>query len=518
VSPDTGAGLVDLRRVTIVEYNNTVRDLLGDNSAPLSVSVIGGDQWDDSTFEVGGAIGDTDADALMTVSFKLATTAGQKLAQLMPGVPIPTDAAGQANWAQQFITTFGKRAYRRPVLPAEAADLFTLYQAQLAAPISAPDFPTAMTAVIAGMLMSPAFLYRWELGPEKPIVQSNLIRFNQYELASRLSYWLWASMPDDALLSAADAGQLATDDQIEQQIRRMLADPKAADGMLDFHIQWLKLTDLPTLTKTAASFTPDLISSMLGETQRFTMSVMGPQGDGKLQTLLTSPNSFVDGNLAKLYGVPNVTGTNFVPVKLDATQRAGILTQGSFLASRSNPDEQNPILVGVNILRRLFCMDIQKPTNIVVPPVTAAAPGTTIRSRYDIHGMNTCATQCHSLIDPPGFAFLTYDQTGAWMATDAGKPVDASGSFNLAGNTFTFKNAVDLVGELAQNQTVQDCMASMQLRYLNRRLEADGDTTSLSTSRKAFSAASDDVRELIVALAKTNAFTARLPNPGEQIQ
>jgi len=190
---DTGAGNVGLARVTIRQLNNMYRDLLGDTTAPANPNVISSDSLSDSTFFVGGSVADLDATGLLTISDTLATTAVQNLANLMPGQAIPTDTAGQAQWAQQFIQYFGRRAYRRPVLQAEASDLYALYQAQLAAPINA-KFQDAIEAVITGMLMSPAFLYRWELGPQAPATTTlngtQVVRFSQYEIASRLSYWL----------------------------------------------------------------------------------------------------------------------------------------------------------------------------------------------------------------------------------------------------------------------------------------------------------------------------------------
>jgi hypothetical protein len=285
-------------------------------------------------------------------------------------------------------------------------------------------------------------------------------------------------------------------------------------------MQWLLLTDLPSQNKDSMTFTPDLVASMLGETRQFTTSVFGPQGDGTLVSLLTSSNTFVDSRLASLYGVPAPVGTGFSPVTLDSHQRAGILTQASYLATRSNPDKQNPVSVGVSIIRRLMCNDIQKPTNVFIPPLNPQTPNETIRQWYSQHASTPFCNSCHSTIDSIGFAFLNYDALGAWMSTDAGQPVDASGSFTAPGGTttFTYKNAIDLVNELAKAPEVSDCATAMWLRYLNRRLEASGDTTSLQTARGALAAHSNDMREMLVALSTTNAFTARLPNPGENIQ
>jgi hypothetical protein len=285
-------------------------------------------------------------------------------------------------------------------------------------------------------------------------------------------------------------------------------------------MQWLLLTDLPSQNKDSMTFTPDLVASMLGETRQFTTSVFGPQGDGTLATLLTSSNTFIDARLASLYGVPAPSGTGFSPVTLDSHQRAGILTQASYLAMRSNPDKQNPVNVGVSILRRLMCNDIQKPTNVFIPTLPPQQPNETIRQWYSQHATQTLCNSCHSTIDAIGFAFLNYDAIGTWMTTDVGQPVDASGSFTAPGGStaFMYNNAIDLVSELAKAPEVSDCTTAMWVRYLNRRIEAAGDTVSLQTARGALAAHSNDMREMLVALSTTNAFTTRLPNPGENIQ
>jgi hypothetical protein len=544
---DTGAGTVALTRVTLQQLNNMYRDLLGDTTAPANANVITADSLSESTFYVGATIADLDASGLLDISQTLANNAVQDLTKLMPGQPVPTDTAGQATWAQQFIQYFGRRAYRRPLVPGEAADLLALYQTQLAPPIGAA-FPDAIAAVITGMLLSPAFLYRWELGPQPPTVQmlstGPVIRFGQYEIASRLSFWLWSTMPDDTLLNAAGMGQLSTSDQIQSQITRMLADPKASDAFGEFATEWVELKNLitaapdPSVYPEFANGGTALLESMGNETRQFTASVLGPQGDGLLSTLLTSSKTFIDANLASLYGVAAPAGQGLVPVTLDPTQRAGIFTQAAFLTVRSNPNEPNPILRGSSMLRRVFCSPIQMPANAVLPPIPDTSPQyPTIRARYDAHGKLGCAGACHAQIDPPGFAFMHYDGVGKWTDTDTGHPVDATGSITIApqssptyttgqGGTIMFTDAIDLMKQLAERPEVSDCMTDLLLRYMNRRIECPssestqaclgtGDTASLTAVRAK---STKNVRDMMTAFAATNAFLARMPNPGEVIQ
>jgi hypothetical protein len=323
----------------------------------------------------------------------------------------------------------------------------------------------------------------------------------------------------------------------------MLKDPKANDGFRDFTTQWLELTNLleaapdPTVFPEFTTDPSGKLTSMLLETQQFASSVLGPSGDGLLSTLLTSSNTFVDANLAAMYGVPAPAGTGLAPVTLNPAQRSGLFTQAAFLTVRSNPNEANPIFRGSSVLRRLFCSPLQMP-NVVLPPVPDTSPMfPTVRARYDYHGKLPCAGACHQQIDPPGFAFMHYDGVGKWTDVDTGHPVDSTGTFvvgpqgpptytNGTGGTINFTDAIDLMKQAAKRPEVSDCMTDLLLRYMNRRLECPtslskaacqgtGDEGSLKTVRAK---STTNVRDMISAFASTNAFLARMPNPGEVLQ
>jgi hypothetical protein len=244
---------------------------------------------------------------------------------------------------------------------------------------------------------------------------------------------------------------------------------------------------------------------MLAETAAFANDVYG--SGGGLDRLLTSTVAVGDPALAKLYG----TTAGGTP---DPAQRAGILTQASFLAMHANAGETNPVRRGAVVLRRLLCNDIQPPVNMDVGQPKMPAPGLTTRQRFAEHAMNPCAS-CHRLTDPIGFAFENYDAVGAWRTSEQGQQVDASGTLTLDGGSITFKNAVELARGLAKSSEVRDCMATQWLRYFLRRNEGDGDTASLQAARAAFAKSSYDLRELLVALTGTRAFTHRSPSPGE---
>jgi hypothetical protein len=343
------------------------------------------------------------------------------------------------------------------------------------------------------------------------------VRFNQHELAARLSYSLWGSMPDDALFAEVDAGKLGTPDQIEAQARRMLKDPKIKDTIADFHLQWLYVDGLAKEGPKDARFTtytPELVAAMLEETATFANDIFA--SGGSLEKLFTSSATTVSPALAKLYGA-TVTGTDPQPVTLDATQRAGLLTQASFLAMHSTATDTNPVKRGAVVIRRLLCNDIQPPADMDVGQPKPAAPGLTTRERFAEHAMNPCAS-CHRLMDPMGFAFENYDPIGAWRTMEQGKKVDASGTLNLTAGDIKFTNAVELAKGLAVSSEVRECVATQWLRYFARRNDTAGDTASLQAAGEAFAKSSYDLRELLVALTRTRAFTHRSPSAGEVLQ
>jgi hypothetical protein len=508
------AGPASFRRLTRLEYNNTIRDLLGDASEPAN-ELPGDTTSEKSGFVKGGPVSRVDAEHFVEITEALAARAAKHLGDFLPCAPTPTAAEAQARCAQDFIARFGRRAYRRPLTAAEGRALFELYARQRTK--VKHDFPNAIRVVMTAMLLSPSFLYRWELAPHAAIHDGAVLRFNPYETASRLSYFLWASMPDEPLFAAAAAGKLETPEQIGEQARRLLKDPRARDGVGDFFVQWLDVAGLPEARKSRRVYRPyskALVESMLAESRTFATSLI-LEGDADLQILLTGTVSYVDEGLAKLYGVQGVTGPGLRPVALPAGERAGILTHASFLAMHATGDQSHPVKRGVEVLQRVLCLDLPLPPDNVPDPKQATAD-TSTRERFAEHGKNACATDCHDLIDPLGFAFEHYDAVGAYRALDGGKPVDASGSLTADGKDKAFEDAVDLMGFLARSQEVHDCMAQQWLRYALRRKEVAADGPSLEAVKEVFRRTSD-LRELMVAITETRAFTHRAASAGEAL-
>lgn len=496
-------GPAPLRRLTQTQYDNTVRDLLGDASHPAQAFPPDQRLGDFSNTAVALTVPPLLAQGYEGAAEALAARAVAKAGF----VPCDPTKIGEDACAKQLIAQLGKRAYRRPLAQDEADALFALYTTNR----TGADFKNGVTAVVEAMLQSAQFLYLPELGaPDR--AQDGAVPLTSYEMASRLSYLLWSSMPDDALFAAADANQLVTPEQIATQARRMLADPKAKDALHDFFAQWLKVNDVDAVTKdptTYPEFTPAVRASMHAETLAFVDWVLWGGGDGKVETLLTAPVSFLDANTAKLYGLSGVTSTTPQKTQLDPAQRAGVLTQPSILTALSKPDRSSPVVRGKFVRERLLCQPVAPPPGDLVITPPKITPGVSTREMFSQHSKVEPCKSCHTMMDPIGFGFEAFDGIGRFRTTDQGKPVDASGTLAYSDVDGDFVGAVALAKKLAQSQEVRDCVALEWFRYSVGRGDTPDDACSLATMKSAFSAASFDIRELFVAMTQTYAFRYR---------
>ncbi len=357
-------GPAPMRRLTRLEYENTLRDLLGVTGAVTSALQVGTDaESGQAGFVKGGAItGGDDARNLMTAATQITDAIKGRLGSLLPCNPLPTAAGEQEACAKKFISDFGKRAYRRPLSDREAELALGLYTTQRGPDVGA-SFEDAMVAVIAGFIQAPQFLYHWELGPNAPLKDGNLVKYNSYEMASRLSYLLWATMPDDKLFATADARALQTPEQIAGEASRLLADERAVQGLANFQLQWLEIGDLTQMAKDEQqkNWSPAVAKSMLTEVRDFAASVYrGGKTGSTLEAMLTSQTTFADAGLGKIYGL-NMTGTDVKEVALNPAQRAGVLTQLAFLSAHADTGDSHPVKRSDALVRRLLCVDLVVP-------------------------------------------------------------------------------------------------------------------------------------------------------------
>ncbi len=490
-TPEIAVAPVPLRRLTRDEYNHAVRDILGDTTRPAD-----GFPPDEavSGFEANNVAPVTSemVERYATAAERLAETAAREIDAIAPCAILEDhDTCGA-----RFIDTIGRRLFRRPLEDDERAVLFSVYRAKE----HEAGHREGVRLALEAMLESPEFLYRVEPvkaeGPKARLLDG-------YEVATRLSFFLWSSTPDDRLLDAAREGHLGTPDEIAREARRMMTDPRIVDGYRSFHRQWLGLAELETSTKDA--LTPELRAAMIEETLRFSADAAMRGGD-TIEHLLTSSYSYVDAHLAPIYGVP-APANGFAVVEMPPRERAGVLTQASVMAVLSSGDQPSPILRGKFIREKLLCEPIPPPpaNTVIAPP--KVDPTLPTKERFRRHRSDPSCAGCHELMDPIGFGFQHYDGLGTWQTADGAFPVDAVGEIEgLDGKDSRFDGAVELGARLAASPTVRRCFATQWFRYALGRSERAEDTPSIDAAYQVFARAGFDVRDLVVAITMTDAF------------
>jgi mono/diheme cytochrome c family protein len=339
----------------------------------------------------------------------------------------PASSAIESACARQILSTLVKRAYRRPGTDADIERLLPFYTAGR----SEGGFDRGIQKALERVLVSPQFLFRIESDPPS-IPPGTPYRISDLELASRLSFFLWSSIPDDELLDAAIGGRLKNPAVLEQQVRRMLADPRSGSLVTNFAAQWLYLRDIEAKQPDELLF-PDfdetLRSAFHRETELFLDSVL--RENRSVLDLLTANYSFVNERLAEHYGIPNVQGSYFRRVTFpEDSARGGLLGQGSILTLTSYATRTSPVLRGKWVLENLLASPPPPPPpNVPALKTEGAEPGQTLPMREAMtqHRANPACASCHALMDPIGFAMENFDAVGKWRDRDSGHAIDASG-------------------------------------------------------------------------------------------
>lgn len=335
----------------------------------------------------------------------------------------PQADGGPAPAARKILSRFASRAYRRPVRPEELERLVQLFEQARAA---GDSFERAIQVACTAVLCSPHFLFLVEQEPQPGQPARAL---NGYELASRLSYFLWSSMPDDELFALAQDGSLTRPDTLAAQVRRMLADPRSQALVENFSTQWLTIRRLEQASPDRSqfpSFDDELRQAMYRETVLFFGHVV--ENDRSVLELLDADYTFLNERLARHYGIEGVTGAEFRRVSLADRRRGGVLTHASVLTVTSNPTRTSPVKRGKWILEQLLGTPPPPPPAAVEPLAEGpTAEGTTLRQRMEQHRANPNCAVCHAKLDPLGFGLENYDPIGAWRSDEHGQPIDASG-------------------------------------------------------------------------------------------
>jgi hypothetical protein len=490
-------------RLTSLQYSNSVHDLLG---IPVSVA-LDPDDSSDGGYWVGGPASETSVRAYHNAAISVAASA--VTAANLPKV-VTCSATPTAACASTFIDTLGPKAFRRPLEATQKTALvnvFTTINGKY-------GFAAGVQAVIEAVLQSPSFLYHLEL--EEQAKPAGKTPVTGYSMADRLSYLLWSTTPDDALLTKAGAGMLTTPAQIQAEATRMIADPKAKAGVRYFYEQWMHLPDLP-LSKTApfaTIYTPALAASIKTS---FDMQMDDAfwADKGTVTTLLTSRDAYVDATLAPIMGVQGVTGAAMQKVTVPTTQRAGILTHPALMSIFATENESHPIKRGVFVWDKVLCKKLPDPP-ANVPPFVPPGPGVSVRTAFETLTADKTACQpCHVRINPVGFLFEAYDTVGRYRTIDDNnQPVNTQVTIVGTGNTTldtATANAPEFLDRLGANDSaVASCMVNHLYRFMAKRNVAGGDTTDLDRLNAAFTSSGQSFKQVLVALTQSEVFLNRL--------
>ncbi|MEQ1862267.1 MAG: DUF1592 domain-containing protein [Chthoniobacteraceae bacterium] len=415
----------------------------------------------------------------------------------------------EAKVAKEIIGRFAERAYRRNVADAEVARLVKFVDLSLA---NGGSFLEGVQAAVQAALCSPHFLYRWELDPSA-LKAGDVRNLGDFEIASRLSYFLWSSMPDAELFDLAKRGALLKDGNLEKQVARMLKDGRTRALVENFGGQWLQLHniyDIDPDPKKFPKFSHELREDMKRETLAFVESIV--KEDRSVLDLIDARFTFLNERLARHYGVDGVKGNDFRRVELPAdSPRGGVLTMGSVLLATSQPTRTSPVIRGKWILEQILGTPPPPPPPNV-PPLEAKHidPNLPIRKRLEIHRDNPDCAGCHAKIDPLGYALENFDAIGAFRTMDGAAPVDASGKLP---NGTEFKNAADLKRMIRGDKFVHSLAEQMTIYALGRGLQRY-DKAPLSQIVSATKAGDYRFSSLVLAIVKSDPFLKRKTEEG----
>jgi hypothetical protein len=492
----------DLRRLTHSQFNNTVRDLLGDQTSPAS-------QFPAEDF-VNGFRNQSQNQSLSPLLIEAYSGAAEKLAtSAFRGgdshglIPCKPSAACRA----RFVREFGLKAFRRPLDPQEQQRYESLMSHD-------SDFVRGAQLVTEAMLQSPNFLFRLD--------ETSDSKWKPYVTASRLSYSLWDTMPDAELFAAAAKGDLSTPKGVEKAVRRMLDNPQARRALDDFVSQWLRFDRILTATRDRRKyplFTGEAAAAMTEEARMFVGDLVW--NDRNFMDLFTAKYGYVNADLAPIYKVPP-PASEFARIAFTPdSERAGLLGQTLFLALTAKPDDSSPTARGLFVREQFLCQHVPDPpagVNTNLPPVTEAKPQTN-RDRMSEHATNPSCATCHKLIDPIGFGLEKFDAVGAKRekytlqfftgrtegekrkATPKTVDLDIDGRGYVTGIPDSqFSSPAELGTVLAKSSLCQECIVKQYFRYISGRLETPADRPVIHKLLEEFRSSQFRFKDLIVSL------------------
>ncbi|MFO0660101.1 MAG: DUF1592 domain-containing protein [Polyangiaceae bacterium] len=496
--PTLAPAAATLPRLTQAQFDNAIQDLLGDDiTLPTTLEP---DTNADGLFAVGASVANLSQRGAELYEDAAKNLAQQAVKPERRNKIVSCSPAGVTDDAclTSFVTTFGKRVYRRPLSDKETQQIVTIGST---AATALGDFWQGLSWSLAALLQSPYFLYRVERQGDGSL--------DAFEKATRLSFFLWNSIPDQPLLDAAEQGELDTDSGYRVQAERMLADPRSKRAVRNFFSEWLGLQELDSFTKDPNIFkhySPDLGPAAREETLLLAEHIV-LNTDGDLRDFFTTKTTFVNRRLAALYNVPAPSEESFGMVELgDEEPRRGFLGQVSFLGLHSHPVSSSPTERGVFLRENILCQQIPSPPsnlNTAIPEVSADAK--TLRQRLTVHMENPSCASCHRLTDVVGLGFENFDGIGRYREVDNGERIDPSGDLDGA----PFNDFTGLTDAIASDPRMTQCFVKKMFTYALQHPLSSGEQGTLDYLHDKFDADGRHVKALMLEVVLSDAFRAR---------
>ncbi len=496
-----------IRRLTSLQFRNTLVDVFQDGSVP-SAEVLSDPAV--LRFRVDAdqpVVRDLDAALLLDYAETVAAWAVDNKLSALTSCQVKDPGC-----TRSFIESFGRRLYREPLSEAQIAAYQALFEAEA-------TFEEGAEVAIMAMLQSPYLLYRRELGAPDPSAPGEFV-LSPYELASELSYFITGSAPDANLLAAAAEGRLVTQADIDREAERLLNTELARESLKRFVASWFELDGLPHKAKDDSAFplSASMRSSMIGESQAFFVDAFF--ASGTIGSLFSAEYSFVNGELAGLYGVPG-GGDGFSRVELANSNRApGLLGQAAFLTAHSQPENSSPVQRGRFVRDRVLCEGIPEIPADLDTNLANGASFSTNRERYVQHSQNAACVGCHVKFDPVGFAFEHFDGVGRYRDQENGNPIDATGSLieppgdnGAPAADVPLDGADSLIAYLADNEHVRACFVRYASYYAHGRDNWPEKKCNDDSVRREARENGNTIRSVFFGILHAPTFTRRTQDP-----
>jgi len=497
-APD--AGLRDGRRLSRAEYQYVIGDLFDLPPSERYPGPFGRSATGFSTEPAINVVGEVSVEDIMLAAEDVALELPDMLDALLPCAAVAADTA----CAQEYLATTGRMAFRRTLTDAERTTLLTVFEDERA---DEATFAEAIGVMTAQMLQMPAFLYVMEA----PTANDGPRRLSSVELASRLSFYLWNSIPDVELLDRAEAGALDDDDAVLAEAQRMFDDPRSRRGFSRFFREWTQIEPLTVGSKDPTQF-PELTDGLADAINNsFERYVTGAVRSGTtFAELLTDPRTVVDAELAEFFGIDPVD--DWTVVDLPGDRYAGLVTQPAVMAGLAHATETSYVLRGRFVRQRLLCEphlpppgnamtafgDLEKPED-----PTGRDLSTLVRARGDCVG-------CHDLIDPAGLALEHFDALGRWRDNyPSGRSIETEDTLRIGTEEVSFSGPVELMTHLGALPAAQECFARQVFRYQASRMETDDDACAVAQLASALDESDGRLDEAFLAVVRTDAFKYR---------